>query len=105
MRNFRVLVKQLFYANEIQFEVQSWENLIKDFLEINPIHIPFNFDLSLFYQEFICKKHSGKSLVKFIPTSKLEIEIHSHKKVVSLKLENFAHLFIVNFKRAKFQKN
>ena len=37
--------------------------------------------------------------------NKLEIEFHSHKKVVSPKLENSAHLFIVNFKRAKFQKN
>ena len=37
--------------------------------------------------------------------NKLEIEFHSHKKVVSPILENSARLFIVNFKRAKFQKN
>ena len=41
----------------------------------------------------------------FFPTSKLEIEFHSHKKVVSPKLENSENLFIVNFKCAKFQKN
>ena len=41
----------------------------------------------------------------FFPTSKFEIEFHSHKKVVSPKLENSAHLFFVNFKCAKFQKN
>ena len=48
---------------------------------------------------------TGKSFVKFFPTFKLEIEFHSHKKVVSPKLENSAHLFIVYFKCAKFQKN
>ena len=37
--------------------------------------------------------------------NKLEIEFHSHKKVVLLKLENSAHSFIVNFKRAKLSKN
>ena len=41
----------------------------------------------------------------FFPTSKLEIEFHSHKKVVSPKLENSENLFIVYFKCAKFQKN
>ena len=46
-----------------------------------------------------------KSFVKNFPTLKLEIEFHSHKKVVSPKLENCAYLFIVNFKCAKFQKN
>ena len=48
-----------------------------------------------FYMEILCK---------FFPTFKLEIEFYSHKKVVSPKLENCAHLFIVNFKCAKFQK-
>ena len=59
-----------------------------------------------FYKGFPCeKKFTGKSFVKFFPTFKLKIEFHSHKKVVSPKLENSAHLFIVNFKCAKFQKN
>ena len=48
---------------------------------------------------------TGKSFVKFFPTSKLKIEFHSHKKVVSPKLENSAHVFIVSFKCAKFQEN
>ena len=46
-----------------------------------------------------------KSFVKFFPTFKLEIEFYSHKKVVSPKLENCAHLYIVNFMCAKFQQN
>ena len=46
---------------------------------------------------------TGKSFLKFFLTFKLEIEFHSHEKVVSPKLENSAHLFIVNFKCAKFQ--
>ena len=45
--------------------------------------------------EFLCK----------IFPSKLEIEFYSHKKVVSPKLENCAHLYIVNFMCAKFQQN
>ena len=68
--------------------------------------IPFNFDLGSFYKEFTFKKmFTRKSFVRVFPTSKLEIKFHSHKKAVSPKLENFAHLFTVNFKRAKFQKN
>ena len=51
------------------------------------------------------KKITGKSFVKFFPTFELKIEFHSHKKVVSPKLENSAHLFIGNFERAKLQKN
>ena len=46
--------------------------------------------------EIICKN---------FPKSQREIEFHSHRKVVSPKLENSAHSFIVNFKCAKFQKN
>ena len=49
-----------------------------------------------FYMEILCK---------IFPTFKLEIEFYSHKKVVSPKLENCAHLYIVNFMCAKFQKN
>ena len=68
--------------------------------------IPFNFDLGLFYKEFTWKNFfTGKSFVKFFPTFKLKIEFHSHKKVVSPKLENSAHLFIGNFERAKFHNN
>ena len=48
---------------------------------------------------------TGKSFIKIFPILKLEIEFHSHKKVVSPKLENSAHLFIVYFKCTKFQKN
>ena len=51
--------------------------------------------MSSFYKGFPWKKiFTGKSFVKFSPTFKLEIEFHSHKKVVSPKLENSAHLFI-----------
>ena len=57
-----------------------------------------------FYQGFPLKKNTRKSFIKNFPTFKLEIEFYSHKKVVSPKIENSAHLFIVNFKRAKFQK-
>ena len=68
--------------------------------------IPCNLDLGSFYKGFPLKtKFTGKSFVKFFPTFKLKIEFHSHKKVVSPKLENSAHLFKMNFKRAKFQKN
>ena len=68
--------------------------------------IPFNFDLCSFYKEFTWKFFfTWKSFVKFFPNLKLEIEFHSHKKVVSPKLENSAHLFIVNVKCAKFQQN
>ena len=49
-----------------------------------------------FYMEILCK---------IFPTFKLEIEFYSHKKVVSPKIENCAHLYIVNFKCAKFQRN
>ena len=68
--------------------------------------IPLNFDLSSFYKEFPCIFFfTWKSFVKFFPTFKLEIEFYSHKKVVSPKLENCAHLYIVNFMCAKFQQN
>ena len=68
--------------------------------------IPRNSDPGSFYKEFqLIFFFTGKSSVNFFRTFKLEIEFHSHKKVVSPKLENSAHLFIVNFKRAKFQKN
>merc|ERR1712079_924277 len=42
-------------------------------------------------------------LCKILPILKLEIEFHSHKKVVSPKLENSAHFNIMNFKCEKFQ--
>ena len=59
-----------------------------------------------FYKGFPWKFFfTGKSFVKFFPILKLEIEFHSHKKVVSPKLKNCAHLFIVNCKYAKFQQN
>ena len=66
--------------------------------------IPFNFDLGSLYREFTYLDNffTGKSFVNFFPTFKLEIEFHFHKKVVSPNLENSAHLFIVNFKCAKF---
>ena len=54
--------------------------------------------LGSFYKEFPCNFFfTWKSFVKFFPTFKLEIEFYSHKKVVSPKLENCAHLYIVNF--------
>ena len=67
VRNFRVLVKQVFYGNEAQFQVSKLGKIVQ--------RIPLEF-----------------------PTLKLEIEFHSHKKVVSPKLENSAYLSIVNFK-------
>ena len=68
------------------------------------------FPLLLIWVHFTKNSHrifffTWKSFVKFFPNLKLDIEFHSHKKVVSTKLENSAHLFIVNFKFAKFQKN
>ena len=44
-------------------------------------------------------------LFKIFPNLKLEIEFHSHKKVVSPKLENCAHLYIMKFMCAKFKQN
>ena len=62
--------------------------------------------MSSFYKEFPCNFFfTWKSFVKIFPNLKLEIEFHSHKKVVSPKLENCAHLNIVNFMCAKFQQN
>ena len=58
-----------------------------------------------FYKEFAWIFFTWKSFVKFFPNLKLEIEFHSHKKVVSPKHENSAHSFIVNFTCAKFQQN
>ena len=56
-----------------------------------------------FYKEFPCNFFfTWKSFVKIFPNLKLEIEFHSYKKLVSPKLENSAHSFIVNFKCAKF---
>ena len=60
---------------KLNFKFESWEN----FTKVLPV-------------------------IFFFITSKFEIEFHSHKKVVSPKLENSAHLFIVNFKCAKLQK-
>ena len=45
-----------------------------------------------------------KSFVKFFPTLEFKIESHSHKKGVSPKLENSAHLFIVYFSVPSFRK-
>ena len=45
-----------------------------------------------------------KSFVKNLPTLKLEIEFHSHKKVVSRKLENCAHLCIGTLSVPSFRK-
>jgi len=65
--------------------------------------MPSKFNLGSFYKEFPWKIFfTWKSFVKIFPNLKLEIEIHSHKKVVAPKLENFAHLYIVNFMCAKF---
>ena len=62
--------------------------------------------MSSFYKEFPCNFFfTWKSFVKIFPNLKLEIEFHSHKKVVSPKVENCAHLNIVNFMCAKFQQN
>ena len=47
----------------------------------------------------------AKSVVNFFQILKLEIEFHSHKKVVSPKLENSAHLFIVNVMSANLGPN
>ena len=61
--------------------------------------IRFKFEKSeKFYKGFPRKKKNPTgNLCKFFPTFKLEIEFYSHKKVVSPKLENCAHLYIVNF--------
>ena len=73
------------------------ENYTKEFrLILIRVHFTKNSLGIFFYREIP---------LLFFPTSKFEIEFHSHKKVVSPKLENSAHLIIMNFKRAKFQKN
>ena len=65
----------------------------------------------LIWAHFTKKSHGsfflqGNPFLKFFRILKSEIEFHSHKKsCVSPKLENSAHLFLVNFKFAKFQKN
>ena len=71
---------------------------------------PTSFELAGRYQptftrNYTKKMFTRKSFVRVFPTSKLEIKFHSRKKAVPPKLENFGHLFTVNFKRAKFQKN
>ena len=72
-------------------------NFTKEFpLILIRVHFTKNSLGKIFYREIP---------LLFFPTLKFEIEFHSHKKVVSPKLENSAHLFIVNFKCAKFQKN
>ena len=61
--------------------------------------------MDLIYREFPLKFFfTWKSFVKFFPILKLKIEFHSHKKVVSPKLENSAHLNIMNFIWANFER-
>ena len=60
------------------------------------VHFPKN-SLGIFF--------TRKSFLKLFPAFKLEIQFHSHKKVISPKLETFAHLIIENLECAKFQKN
>ena len=83
-----------------------WDHITNNSRIIFLCRIPLKSDLSSFYIEFPCKFFfTWKSFVKFFPNLKLEIEFHSHKKVVSPKIENCTHLVIVNFKCAKFQRN
>ena len=70
------------------------EKKTKDFpLILTRVHFTRNSHGNFFYREIP---------LLFFPTFKLEIEFHSHKKVVSPKLENSENLFIVYFKCAKF---
>ena len=66
---------------------------------------PFKFNQGSFYKEFPRFFFYRKIPLQFFPTFKFEIEFHSHKKVVSPKLKDCAHLVIVNFKCAKSQRN
>ena len=70
---------------------------LQDFpLILTRVHFTRNSHGNFFYREIP---------LLFFPTLKFKIEFHSHKKVVSPKLENCAHLFILNYNCAKFQKN
>ena len=61
--------------------------------------------MDLIYKEFPWEFFfTWKSFVKFFQIFKLKSEFHSHKKVVSPKLENSAHLNIVNFIWANFER-
>ena len=78
------------------------ENLQQKILQKNSLYFWYGFILQRIPME---KQITGKSFVKFFPILKLEIEFHSHKKVVSPKLENSAHLFISKYKCANFERN
>ena len=70
------------------------------------LEIPFKFDLDSFYKKFWWKKiFPRKSFVNFFWHFKLESDFFPHFLSKIRKLENYANLFIVNFKCAKFQRN
>ena len=77
--------------------------MFSDLLEKKKERFLFNFDQGSFLQGIPKEKtFSWKSFVNCFQILKLEIEFHSHKKVISPKLNNCAHLFIGNFKCGKF---
>ena len=107
--NYRIIFstrKSFVKLSLLNFVKEFPYKLIGDLQQKFYKRIPCNFDLGSFYKEFPWeKKIKGKSFVKFFPTSKLEIEFHSHKKVALPKLDISGHIFILNSKCAKFQKN
>ena len=68
--------------------------------------IPFNFDMGSFYKGFPWKKiFTRKSFVKNFRNFKLESDFFPHFLSKIRKLENSAHLFILDYNWANFQRN
>ena len=70
------------------------KNCIKNTCKIFPVHFTSNSEKKIV--EITCK---------FPPNFKLQSDFFPHFLRKIRKLENFTHLYIVNFKCAKFQKN
>ena len=68
--------------------------------------IPFNFDKCSFYKGFPWEFFfTRKSFVKFFWNFKLESDFFPHFFCKIRKIENCAHLFILNYNWANFQRN
>ena len=68
--------------------------------------IPFNFDKCSFYKGFPWEIFfTRKSFVNFFWNFKLESDFFPHFLSKIRKLENSAHLFILNYNWANFQRN
>ena len=89
----------------VSYLILYMNSFITDLQQIFYEIIPFKLGLGSFYKEFPCNFFFYREIpLLFFPTLKFEIEFHSHKKVVSPKLENCAHLFFLSNNCAKFQE-